>query len=643
MGEKYEIVRLLGQGGMGAVFLARDRALERAVAIKVLVPGDEGADALERFRREARTAARLQHPGIVPLHAFGEHDGLRYFAMGYVRGESLGARLQREGTMDPEAVRAILSQVADALDHAHRLGIVHRDIKPDNILLDDETGRAHLTDFGIARAESVASQRTALTQVGIAVGTPQFMSPEQATGERDVDGRSDLYSLGVMAYLLLSGRLPFTGTSARELLMQHVTQAPRPLAEVAPQVPDDLAAVVMRCLEKDPQRRFPDARALRAALGSSAGDAALALELQELSGSGAWVVLLLLIAAVGGGTAFAHGREILGMRWLGWLVVPFSASLGFGAQAAAAARRGHAWRSVMRAFWTQPAWWPVWWPRALRRASDVSARIPPDIRTVRALYSLVWLALLVEGPLLVGVTSPRQLEQVLRVPMTTSEFQLRWLGQAGVAGGLLLLLAFLLLFVAIIFGTNALAGRIAPRYGLTRQDILRLAYRGTASPVWQDARYEPILLRGAGRVRAPATPAETPTAITELARSLPTSAAAAGADAARVARRLVSALDGITAQVAKLEQSAGLLAGEPELLAQVERRFALLNERRNLIANQLRELWDAAAELRRPQAADGAGGAPTGRLRVLAETFDRELDASPVTGTTSAVLPGVGA
>ncbi|MEK6767507.1 MAG: serine/threonine-protein kinase, partial [Gemmatimonadota bacterium] len=227
LGAQYEIVRLLGRGGMGAVYLARERALERLVAIKVLPPDlASDAESRERFRREARTAAKLTHPNIVPLHTFGEVEGMLYFVMGYVRGESLGERMHREGKLPPEDVRRIIGELAGALDYAHRQGVIHRDIKPDNVLLEDESGRPMLTDFGVAKARATGAT---LTEAGAVVGTPHYMSPEQASGARDLDGRSDLYSLGIMGYAMLSGRLPFEGDSFRDVIVQHVTKAPPPL------------------------------------------------------------------------------------------------------------------------------------------------------------------------------------------------------------------------------------------------------------------------------------------------------------------------------------------------------------------------------------------------------------------------------
>src|SRR5688500_10438666 len=196
LGGQYDVVRQLGTGGMGAVYLARDRALDRLVAIKVLRPEAAATpESRERFKREARTAAGLTHPHVVPLHSFGEAGDTMFFVMGYVPGESLGRRLSRDVSIAPDEGARILAELADALDYAHRQGVVHRDIKPDNILLDDATGRAMLADFGIARAGTIGTGERALTQDGVALGTPHYMSPEQAVGDAVIDGRSDLYSL----------------------------------------------------------------------------------------------------------------------------------------------------------------------------------------------------------------------------------------------------------------------------------------------------------------------------------------------------------------------------------------------------------------------------------------------------------------
>ena len=224
LGNAYTIEGEIGRGGMGVVYRARDERLQRRVAIKVLPP--ELAfqqDIRERFTREAQTAAKLSHPHIVPIHSVGEGQGLVYFVMGYVEGESVAARIRRRGSLPVEEARRIMMETADALSAAHALSVIHRDIKPDNILLEGTRGRVMVTDFGIAKALSSTSGAT-LTGIGVAIGTPAFMSPEQAAGERDIDGRSDLYSLGVVTYQMLTGALPFNAPSVAGILMKQITE-----------------------------------------------------------------------------------------------------------------------------------------------------------------------------------------------------------------------------------------------------------------------------------------------------------------------------------------------------------------------------------------------------------------------------------
>ncbi|HEV7364924.1 MAG TPA: protein kinase [Gemmatimonadales bacterium] len=268
LGDAYTIEGEIGRGGMGVVYRARDERLQRRVAIKVLPP--ELAfqqDIRQRFTREAQTAARLSHPHIVPIHTVGEGQGLVYFVMGYVDGESVAARIRRRGPLPLEEVRRIMKETADALSAAHSLSVIHRDIKPDNILLEGTRGRVMVTDFGIAKALSSTSGAT-LTGVGVAIGTPSFMSPEQAAGERDIDGRSDLYSLGVVAYQMLTGELPFSAPSVAGILMKQITEPAPDLRKKRPDAPEDLALAVARCLEKDPENRWPTADSLRRALES---------------------------------------------------------------------------------------------------------------------------------------------------------------------------------------------------------------------------------------------------------------------------------------------------------------------------------------------------------------------------------------
>jgi len=265
LADAYTIEAEVGRGGMGVVYRARDEKLKRTVAIKVLPPElAYRRDIRARFMREAETAARLSHPNIVPIHSVGESNDLVYFVMGYVDGESLSLRIKRRGRLSMEEVRRIMRETSDALSAAHQQGVIHRDVKPDNILLEGTRGRVMVTDFGIAKA--LSAEGGTLTDTGIAIGTPAFMSPEQAAGERVIDGRSDLYSLGVVAYQMLTGELPFNAPTVPGLLMKQIGTPAVPVDRLRPDTPRDLALTVMRCLEKDPEDRWPTADALRRAL-----------------------------------------------------------------------------------------------------------------------------------------------------------------------------------------------------------------------------------------------------------------------------------------------------------------------------------------------------------------------------------------
>jgi len=248
---RYSLERELGRGGMGVVYLAREVRLDRPVAIKLLPPSKTADPKLrERFLREARTAAKLSHPNIIPIHAVEEIGEFVFLAMAYVDGETLTERVRRRGPMAPSEGARVLRDVAWALAYAHGQGVIHRDVKPDNILLEQATGRVLVADFGIAGI--VAGAGGLVT--GEVVGTPEFMSPEQALGEA-VDARSDLYSLGVVGYFTLSAALPFEAEKATEVLAKQVTEPARPLAEVSPGVPRRLAQAIDRCLAKDPADR----------------------------------------------------------------------------------------------------------------------------------------------------------------------------------------------------------------------------------------------------------------------------------------------------------------------------------------------------------------------------------------------------
>jgi len=270
LGSSFTLDREIGRGGMGVVYHARDERLKRAVAVKVLPPELAFREEIRvRFLREAETAARLSHPHIVPIHSVGEGpEGLVYFVMAYVDGESLAARLKRRERLPPEEARRILMETADALGAGHALGIIHRDVKPDNILLEGSRGRTILTDFGIAKALTSTTGPGTLTATGVAIGTPHYMSPEQAAGDREIDGRSDIYSLGVVGYQMLAGELPFSAPTVPGILLKQITEQAPNLQDRSPTCPDDLASCVMRSLEKEPEARWPTADALRRALES---------------------------------------------------------------------------------------------------------------------------------------------------------------------------------------------------------------------------------------------------------------------------------------------------------------------------------------------------------------------------------------
>jgi serine/threonine protein kinase len=267
---QYQVVRELGRGGMGVVFLARDVALHRMVAIKVLRHEFvDSEDHRERFRREARLTAWLNHPGVVPVHTFGERGELVYIVMQYVHGESLAERL-RDGTrLEVDEAAQILFDLAETLEYAHREGMVHRDLKAENVLIERSTGRARLTDFGVAKLRDSSPDEWERTH---AFGTPHYMSPEQAAGEGDIDGRSDLYSLGVLGYLMLSGTLPFHGSSFTALAAQHIVQEPASLAALAPEAPRELVRAVERCLAKERDDRWKTASEFARELTGKHGD-----------------------------------------------------------------------------------------------------------------------------------------------------------------------------------------------------------------------------------------------------------------------------------------------------------------------------------------------------------------------------------
>ena len=308
LGDRYVIEREIGSGGMAVVYLARDKKLDREVALKVLRPELGAVLGSERFLTEIKISARLDHPHILTLIDSGEADGLLYYVLPYVRGESLRAKLDRERQLGLEEALSITKQVASALDYAHRQGLVHRDIKPENILIQE--GEAMLTDFGIALAVKEAGGNR-LTQTGLSLGTPQYMSPEQATGDRGIDARSDVYSLASVLYEMLAGEPPVTGASAQSMIAKLMTEKPTHLRVLRDTVPVSIDEAVAKALAKTPADRF-----------ASAGEFSRALDVKPTTESGpsaspaakssrrtAIVAGVLVLAAIVAGGAYAmRGR-----------------------------------------------------------------------------------------------------------------------------------------------------------------------------------------------------------------------------------------------------------------------------------------------------------------------------------------------
>jgi len=405
LGDGYVLRDLIGRGGFAGVYAARDLKLDREVAVKALRHDVFPTPALlKRFQQEAKAVANLRHPNIVPVHTVGEGQGIAFMVMPLVEGESLRELMDGEGTVPVEETVRIIGQVAIALEAAHKRGFVHRDVKPANIMLDGEERNVLLMDFGIAK--TVSAEDTGMTGTGMVIGSPEYMSPEQAAGERDVDGRSDIYSLGGVAYQMLSGRLPFPAGSLHELVYKQVTEKVPDLAEIAPNVPPDVARAVMRCLAGDREDRWQTAADFGRAIttGGSAtmipGQAAIDEEDSWLSRRGPYVFLLSFLLYF---TSFFKGEMRAGFgseAYSEWAVGPlleFSAVAVILLLVAAVAdvlvrmgirlKRGRSWRQLGRFLLGQPDWWQAWYPRSLRVRDSVWDRLPFSMKLLR---TLVW-------------------------------------------------------------------------------------------------------------------------------------------------------------------------------------------------------------------------------------------------------------
>jgi len=330
----YAIERELGRGGMATVFLAHDIKHDRSVALKVLHPELAAALGGDRFLREIRIAAHLQHPHILTLIDSGEVvDGVKapllYYVMPYVEGESLRQRLTRDHRLSSADTVRILKDVLDALAQAHAQGVVHRDIKPENIML---SGRhALVVDFGIARAATAAAGEIVsggtLTTIGLAIGTPAYMSPEQAAGQSSLAARADLYAVGVMAYEMLAGRPPFSGSTPQSILAAQVTQAPPSLASIAPDVPSPLVTAITRCLEKDPDQRWQSAEEMLTQLEAfttpgSAGLRGATTRLPTARSRGMLLAGIGIVLALAAWYWLGPGRRARSQRWAHDVAIP---------------------------------------------------------------------------------------------------------------------------------------------------------------------------------------------------------------------------------------------------------------------------------------------------------------------------------
>jgi hypothetical protein len=644
LGAQYELKGLLGRGGMGTVYLAREPFLDRLVAVKILTSELSTGDARERFLREARTAARLVHPHIVPLYTFGHAESLPYYVMGYVDGESLETRLERDGQLPAGEVRRITMELADALEYAHQAGIVHRDVKPDNVLLDRSTGRAMLTDFGVAK-HWVAGD--SLTVTGVIVGTPRYMSPEQASGDREIDGRSDVYALGVMAYQMATGRLPFDGATLREILVQQATRVPVPAGQLVPSLPLDLDAAITRALNRGPADRWGSAGELRSAL-SMEGEDAVPDALHAVGGQAVRMGLATAVVAdvwlFGAASGFLDAEGALAVG-ISTLAVPVLSGLGLVGLA-----RRYGWRQVLRQAFRQPGWWSTWWPAAWRRNGDVWHRLPVYVRSAR-----------IAGGIMIGLAVA-----------FTNLFALALVVNPGDARiGTAAVLAAGLLSVALVPTLLWLEARVRKRArasGLTNVEAARLISEPTWNAGFWNKRHVAALLTPADAdditsLEGGREPADLAVAIERMAREHGSSVHMdVYREAAEAARAILDAVTRCDQQVAQLARDADprererieerlLAMGSPagdaspamrqmrdlldrqlQILQDLAKRQVDLGVLRSQLHESLRALTLQLARLRANDLDEAASSAITERLRVLMLEIDHRVQASDEVG-----------
>ncbi len=550
LAEEFDILGVLGEGGMGSVFLAQERSLGRTVAIKVLRP-DRAArpGSRERFHREARIAAQLSHLGIVPLYSFGEVDGLWYFVMEYVRGPSLAERLESEGRLPPGEVRRIMLAMASALEHAHQRGVVHRDIKPANILMDETSDEPRLADFGISKFDGAPDQ---ITLTGTIVGTPLFMSPEQSMDGAQVDPRSDLYSLGAVAYAMLTGRAPIIGNNAADILSRRQLEDPVSLRELVPGLPTDFSYIVMRCLERDPDQRWPDAGALRHALRNSGNvhRSELPSAIADLPGYAAYALAWMILWMT---FAFSSDRGMASRLLLMLLaiLVPIGTALHFWR----VREHGMRFRQLLRLIGRPPRWWGAWWPQRLRGPDDLWPLLPPVARLVRCVITLAFVALAFvaltadHGAEPFGITRTAALTVLLFVFPATMLLALYWVRQQR----------------------------------MTVDQTLQFFLASTVSSAfWREPAIANLLSSSAASVRPPdpTVASDHARAVEELVRRFPSTLEPVGRTALRAVQHRLSG-------IAKLERDMALLARDasPVEINRLNARLAALAASESLSAD----------------------------------------------------------
>jgi len=632
LGHQYEIIREIGRGGMGAVYLARERALERLVAIKVLRP--ELAASLqsrERFRREARIAANLSHPGILQLHTFGELSGVWYFVMSYVRGETLADLLRRRGKLPAHEAHQILIELADALACAHRYRVVHRDIKPANVLIDAESGRAVLADFGISKIGGMGDK---LTATGAVVGTPHYMSPEQTVAGSDVDERSDIYSLGAVGYSMLCGREPFTGENAGQVMYARLIRDPDPISSVNPSVPTALADIVMKCLARDRLNRWESADILRNTLADAASgsDERLPEGIRDIPSFGPFALAWFI-----GWSAFALLTPRLLIERILLLVISLMVPFGLGLHVWLLAGRSVGFAQMTRVALRPPEWWTMYWPQNFRRNSDIWRRLPLPARFCRNALSAFFL--FVPGSIVVGELLHPLPGSALAASLLALEVVTIALTVAGLIGGYLW----------------------SKRQSLDMPDTLRLMIGPTGfSSGWNKPSMTRVLMRAGGHVRAPdpADPLDYRRAIAELAPRLSSEFNALRAEAPDLADRMAEMLQRQSGEVAAMHRDAGpaeterlqsrlaelgdenaddtgqrgelrqLLETELELVWRMRDRLEIASRQRAHRFELLRNLYSVVADCCAGEEQSPAPGDCGARALAVCAEIRRELEAS---------------